>query len=223
MEIHAVERHRESEPQVVLADHVLLDQFVNEGSQDAFARLMNRYGPYVFGVCKRVTFHVQDAEDVFQACFLELARRASSLRQHGSVAAWLQVVAVRLGRRARARAARRQQVEARLRLGSPIRDPGPSDQRSLPASHSLLPKSDPCRRDEVARLLTLCNNQGRIPEAATIHDSLCCGPLRAECKAGPVLRREGLSSRARPIHFARAWATTALLRALMPQRHPAQQ
>ena len=94
------------------ADGLLLAQFAGEGNQDAFAQLMNRHGPYLLGVCRRLTYHQQDAEDVFQACFLELVKRASSIRQQGSVAGWLQTVAVRLSKKARARRARRQQKEA---------------------------------------------------------------------------------------------------------------
>ena len=98
-------------PRSRLGDGILLDQFVQEGSEDAFAALMNRHGPYVRSVCQHVTLHVQDAEDVFQACFLELVRKAASIRQRQSLAGWLQTVAVRLARKARARRARRQLKE----------------------------------------------------------------------------------------------------------------
>ena len=94
------------------ADGLLLARFAGEGNQDAFAELMNRHGPYILGVCRRLTYHQQDAEDVFQACFLELVKTANSIRQQGSVAGWLQTVAVRLSKKARARRARRQQKEA---------------------------------------------------------------------------------------------------------------
>ena len=94
-----------------LADGLLLEQFANDRNQDAFATLMQRHGPYVLGVCRRLTYHAQDAEDVFQACFLELVRHAKSIRQRNSVAGWLQTVAVRKARTARAMRARRQHVE----------------------------------------------------------------------------------------------------------------
>src|SRR5262245_59721420 len=87
-------------------DGALLELFVLEANQDAFAALMDRHGPYVLGVCRRVTYHAQDAEDVFQACFLELARRARSIARRDSVVGWLQTVAMRLSLKARSRRAR---------------------------------------------------------------------------------------------------------------------
>ncbi|MCI0680965.1 MAG: sigma-70 family RNA polymerase sigma factor [Gemmataceae bacterium] len=121
MEPHNLGQHRleqqdhASAAALPLADGLLLDQFANDRNQDAFATLMQRHGPYVLGVCRRLTYHAQDAEDVFQACFLELARQARSIRQRNSVAGWLQTVAVRKARTARASRARRQQVEAAVR------------------------------------------------------------------------------------------------------------
>lgn len=94
-------------------DGRLLEQFLDDGDQEAFGALVRRHGPYVLGVCRRVTAHAQDAEDVFQACFLELARKARSIVSRGSVAGWLQTVAVRLALKARARRTRcRQREEA---------------------------------------------------------------------------------------------------------------
>jgi RNA polymerase sigma factor (sigma-70 family) len=93
-------------------DGRLLQQFVQDGDPDAFAALMERHGPYVLSVCRHLTQHAQDAEDVFQACFLELARKATAIRDSNSVAGWLQTVAVRLSRKSRARTARRKEITA---------------------------------------------------------------------------------------------------------------
>ena len=84
-----------------LSDGRLLEHFVNNRDENAFAELVTRHGPYILGVCRRVTAHSQDAEDVFQACFLELVRKSASILQRDSVAGWLQTVAVRWRRRAR--------------------------------------------------------------------------------------------------------------------------
>jgi DNA-directed RNA polymerase specialized sigma24 family protein len=91
------------------SDGDLLAQFVQNHDQEAFSRLLARHGPYLLGVCRRVTAHAQDAEDVFQASFLELVRNGASISSADSVAGWLQTVVVRLGRKAKARRAREQQ------------------------------------------------------------------------------------------------------------------
>jgi RNA polymerase sigma factor (sigma-70 family) len=93
------------------ADGRLLDQFIRERSDEAFALLVKRHGPYILGVCRRVTQHTQDAEDVFQACFLELARKASTISRRNSVAGWLQTVAVRMARKVRSKKARHERAQ----------------------------------------------------------------------------------------------------------------
>jgi RNA polymerase sigma factor (sigma-70 family) len=97
------------------ADEVLLTRFTQQGDADAFAALMRRHGPYILGVCRRLTSHTQDAEDVLQACFLELVRKAASIRRGRSVVGWLHSVAVRLGRKATLRRRREQERETAVR------------------------------------------------------------------------------------------------------------
>ncbi|HEY3997362.1 MAG TPA: sigma factor, partial [Candidatus Xenobia bacterium] len=82
-------------------DALLIDRFVRLHEETAFEALMRRHGPMVFRVCQRVLGQVQDAEDVFQATFLLLSRKASSLRDRGAVGSWLYGVAYRLARKAR--------------------------------------------------------------------------------------------------------------------------
>lgn len=76
-------------------DGQLLYRYARLGEQEAFSMLMQRHGTLVWGVCRRLLIHHQDAEDAFQATFVVLARKAASLRQPDQLAAWLHGVAQR--------------------------------------------------------------------------------------------------------------------------------
>jgi hypothetical protein len=69
-----------------LLDGQLLEQFTTEQDQAGFTALVRRHGPMVLGVCRRVTGHLQDAEDAFQATFLVLAKKAGAIRRTDSLA-----------------------------------------------------------------------------------------------------------------------------------------
>jgi C-terminal peptidase prc len=94
-------------------DRQLLERFSAGRDEAAFAALVERHGPLVWGVCRRALRHQQDAEDAFQATFLVLARRAGTVRWRDSVRNWLYEVASRLSAEARVKAARRRLHEGR--------------------------------------------------------------------------------------------------------------
>jgi RNA polymerase sigma factor (sigma-70 family) len=112
-----------------LTDQQLLDRFTRHRDEAAFADLVRRHGPMVLSVCRRVLGHEQDAEDVFQAAFLVLVRKAGSIRQQQSVGGWLFRVCYRLALRARASGSRRRERPtapadlAALAAAAPPRDP----------------------------------------------------------------------------------------------------
>ena len=88
-------------------DRELLDRYAHHREDSAFTALVKRHGPYVLGVCRRVLLHEQEAEDVCQAAFLVLARKAGCIAWQESVRSWLCAVAYRLAVNAKAALARR--------------------------------------------------------------------------------------------------------------------
>jgi RNA polymerase sigma factor (sigma-70 family) len=94
-------------------DGELLEQFAARRDEAAFAALLRRHGPMVWGVCLRLLAQRQDAEDAFQATFLILARKAAAIGRRQLLANWLFGVARRAAlsmRALRARRARREQA-----------------------------------------------------------------------------------------------------------------
>src|SRR6516165_8080341 len=86
-----------------LSDGQLLERFVLAEDEAAFESLMWRHGPMVLALGQRMLRRRHDAEDVFQAVFLVLFRKAHSISQRDSVASWLYKVAYRLAAKMRAR------------------------------------------------------------------------------------------------------------------------
>ncbi len=114
-------------------DAELLYRFVNQNDEDAFTTLVQRYGAMVWGLCVRRLGETPEAEDAFQATFLVLVRKASSLHGSRLLGPWLYEVAYRTalklsGQRAR-RAARERPLPEQLAEERP--DAMESDLRSI--------------------------------------------------------------------------------------------
>src|SRR5690242_17329580 len=95
-------------------DGQLLTAFLDQQDEAAFTALVRRHGPMVFGVCRRVVRNHHDAEDAFQATFLVLARKASSVKPRDRAANWLHGVALRTALKAQAMTAKRRGREKQV-------------------------------------------------------------------------------------------------------------
>src|SRR5215469_10384959 len=72
-----------------LADPELLRQYAEEGSETAFAALVTRYVNLVFSAAFRKTGNSHAAEEITQAVFIILAKKAASLRKQTVLSGWL--------------------------------------------------------------------------------------------------------------------------------------
>jgi RNA polymerase sigma factor (sigma-70 family) len=146
-----------------LSDAHLLERFAVERDAAAFEILVQRFGPMVFGVCRRVLGDVHAAEDAFQATFLVLAQKASSLTRRSLVGNWLYGVAYRTAKRAKVDAARRLAHERQAPM--PIR----SDPLEEVVWRDLRPVLDEVIHNLPAkyrRPFVLCYLEGRTNEEA---------------------------------------------------------
>ncbi len=72
-----------------MTDAQLLTEYVHHASQEAFAALVGRYIDIVYAAARRQVVDPGMAEDITQAVFLLLSRRAGSLRNPAALGAWL--------------------------------------------------------------------------------------------------------------------------------------
>jgi DNA-directed RNA polymerase specialized sigma24 family protein len=106
--VHHIHKLLRSAEAADKTDAHLLGQYIHRRDEDAFAALVRRHGPLVWRVCRRLLHQTQDAEEVYQATFLVLARRAAKVRKPTALASYLYGVAYRIARNVRADLLRRQ-------------------------------------------------------------------------------------------------------------------
>ncbi|WP_165219203.1 RNA polymerase sigma factor [Aquisphaera insulae] len=175
-----------------LSDEELLDRFLartGEGSELAFAALLERHASMVLAVCRRVLEDACDVEDAFQATFVILVRRARTIRNHGSLASWLHGVAYRLSCSARSAAVRRRRHEQRHaelagRSDSPTRVETLDLKAIVDAELLRLP-------ERYRRVVVLCDLEDLSYEQAARTLSLPVGTVKSRLARG----RESLRAR----------------------------
>ena len=125
---------------------LLLADYLDEGrSEAAFAQIVERAGGMVYGSALRRTGDAHLAEEVTQNVFTVLARKASSLRRHPSLAAWIfQTTRYEASKAMRAENRRRKKIEALAAemARAPQQQPEPGEevvwQAALPALYESL-------------------------------------------------------------------------------------
>jgi RNA polymerase sigma factor (sigma-70 family) len=174
-------------------DAALLAEFIDHRDGDAFGELLRRHGPMVLGLARRIVGDAQAAEDIFQATFLVLARRAHTLRRPDSLAAWLHGVAVRLALRTRKAGSRRRQQEAHASAITGGRDP----LAELSARELLAVLDEELQRlPEGHRLpLILCGLEGLSQDEAARRLGWSAGAIKGRLERGRQHLRRRLAQR----------------------------
>src|SRR5262245_11326496 len=72
-----------------LTDSELLERFARHRDEAAFEALVRRYSPLVQAACRRVPGAAPDTDDVVQATFLLLAKKAGGGLWRDCIAGWL--------------------------------------------------------------------------------------------------------------------------------------
>ncbi len=160
-------------------DGELLRAFLDSGHEPAFEEIVRRHGAMVLGVCRRSLGSLPDAEDAFQATFLLLLRRASSVRKTSSLASWLHGVARRVAADARRATIRRQNHE---RQAPPGHSPDPANQAALREVCLVL-------EEEISRLPATC----REPFVLCCLEQLSCTEVAARLNLNEPAVRNRLS------------------------------
>jgi RNA polymerase sigma factor (sigma-70 family) len=177
-----------------LTDGQLLERFVarrDEGAESAFAALVERHGPMVLGVCRRLLRNPQDAADAFQATFLILVQKAETVRVTDSLGRWLYGVSRRVALHARADSIRRSSIEVpgSEALAAPAPEPD-GDERLAVLDEEI------ARLPEKYRAAVLLCDLGTLTHEAAARQLGCpVGTVESRLSRGRNLLRERLARR----------------------------
>jgi RNA polymerase sigma factor (sigma-70 family) len=176
------------------SDGELLGAYGLRREEAAFAELMRRHGPMVFGVCRRVLGNEADAEDAFQATFAALAFKAAGLRRQ-PVGGWLHRVAARAARKARLRATRHQTL---LRRAHTLPPSEPNRDATWEEVKPILDEELNRLPERARRLLVACYLQGKTHVQAAAEVGLPAGSVawhmnRAREQLRSALVRRGVA------------------------------
>jgi RNA polymerase sigma factor (sigma-70 family) len=190
--LHGVLRQlRDAQAAAEAPDAQLLERFARGHEEAPFAALVRRHGPMVWGVSRRLLPHVHDAEDVFQATFLLLARKAASIRKSQSVGSWLHGVARRLALKVRLQQSRRQSREKRA---ADMRQTRAGGETSLSEAQAALDAALGELPEKYRAALVLCYLEGRTQEEAARRLGCPLATLRTRVARGRKALRDRLAS-----------------------------
>src|SRR5262249_17673241 len=178
-----------------MTDAQLLHSFAAHRDEAAFAALVRRHAPMVWGVCRRGLHNYQDAEDAFQATFLILVRKAASIASRELLANWLYGVAYNTALKARAKADRKRTRERQV---TEMPEPAAADQDLWRDLRPLLDQELRRLPDPYRTVIVLCDLEGKARKEAArqlgVPEGTVAGRLaRARGMLAKRLTRQGLA------------------------------
>jgi RNA polymerase sigma factor (sigma-70 family) len=175
-------------------DRELLDHFVQDQDPGAFQSLVVRHGTSVHRVCRGILKDPHEAEDVFQATFLVLARRAPDIQDPEALGGWLRGVAYRIALRARRRSARRRETEKAHAERS--RDqPGAGSSDASFELRELVGGELDRLPDDYRQPIVLCYLDGLTHQEAALRLNWPVGTVKVRLVRGRRILRERLNRR----------------------------
>lgn len=177
-------------------DGTLLERFRTQRDEQAFATLVQRHGPLILGIIRRLVGPGDQADDVFQATFLVLARKGQSMERWPSIAGWLVQVARRTALQAQAKSARRlrhEQQAASMNSHITTTDPARTmEQQDL--AHALDAELDKLP-GKYRTPIILCQLQGQTREETARQLGWPLGSVAGRLARGKKLLQERLIKR----------------------------
>jgi RNA polymerase sigma factor (sigma-70 family) len=186
-----------------VSDRALLDRFRESREGNAFAGLLQRHGPMVLALAHRVVRDAQAAEDIFQAAFLTLARKAQTIRRPEALAAWLHGVTYRLALRVRHSRLRRRQQERHARTSPP---PTPLDELTAAELLAVLDEELQRLHETYRGPVVLCYLEGLSQEEAARRLGCSAAALKGRLERGRAWLRLRLQKRGLELPAVLAWS-----------------
>jgi RNA polymerase sigma factor (sigma-70 family) len=181
---------REGRLRAELTDGQLLEDYIRHRHETALEALVRRHGPMVWGVCRRVLRNYHDAEDAFQAAFLVLVRKATSIVPRAMVGNWLYGVAFQTALKARITAAKR---GSRERQVTEVPEPAVMERDLWHDLQPLLDRELSLLPDKYRVAIVMCDLEGKTRRQAARQLGVPDGTLAARLARGRVMLAKRLA------------------------------
>jgi RNA polymerase sigma factor (sigma-70 family) len=176
-------------------DRALLQRFLADRDEAAFAEIVARYGNLVFAVCRRVCRDQHDAEDAVQATFAVLSRQARAIRKQGSLASWLWGVAFRVASRIRSTRQRSRESEMTSNKSQQTSSAAIADEIAQRETLAILDQELAGLPEKFRAPLVLCYLHGRSNSEAAVDLGWPIGSMAKRLDHGRELLRRRLLAR----------------------------